>query len=217
MNISVLCSNEDHPVYPRLIDWERKQRSCHRVELVQSKKELSGGHILFLISCHEIIGKNVRSLYEHTLVIHASNLPQGRGWSPLVWQILEGKNEIVVTLLEAEDCIDSGRIWHQKKLCFEGHELAFEINQALFDAEIELMNFAIENMHSIEPRHQSSAQVTYYRKRKSEDSRIDPEKSIASQFDLLRVADAKRYPAFFDCRGHRYKISISKMEESGND
>jgi methionyl-tRNA formyltransferase len=53
---------------------------------------------------------------------------------------------------------------------------------------------------------------TYYRKRIPEDSRIDPCGSIAGQFDLLRVADPERYPAFFDFRGHRYEIRLIKSE-----
>jgi methionyl-tRNA formyltransferase len=212
MNISVLCSDKEHPVYQRLVHWCSSKESSHNVELVQRKKQLSGGKILFLISCHEIIGPDIRLKYDHSLVIHASDLPRGRGWSPLVWQVLEGKNEIVVSLLEAEEQVDTGRIWCQKKIYFEGHELADEMNQALFDAEIDLMNFAVDNKSTVEPVDQSEEQATYYRKRTPDDSKIDPDKNIVSQFDLLRVADPVRYPAFFDYRGHKYKISISKMD-----
>ena len=31
-----------------------------------------------------------------------------------------------------------------------------------------------------------------------------------AQFDLLRVVDTERYPAFFDCRGRRYIVKIEK-------
>ena len=75
---------------------------------------LAGGEILFLVSCNEIIGKDVRDRYMATLVIHASDLPKGRGWSPHIWQIIEGKKEIMVSLLEAEDAVDSGAIWAKK-------------------------------------------------------------------------------------------------------
>jgi methionyl-tRNA formyltransferase len=135
----------------------------------------------------------------------------------MIWQVLEGKNEIVVTLLQAEDKVDSGRIWCQKKLYFEGHELAEEMNEALFDTEIDLMNFAVENESTVKPFSQSNERATFYRKRTPNDSKIDPQKSISSQFDLLRVSDPERYPAFFEHRGHRYKISISKMDVKRNE
>ena len=173
--------------------------------------ELLGGDILFLISCHEIVGKDVRDLYKSTLVIHASDLPQGRGWSPHVWQIVEGKNQIPVTLLEAEDQVDSGAIWKQLLLSFEGHETCEEINQALFLAELELMDFAVSNLDKIVPRQQDQREPTYYRKRTPEDSKLDPDRSIAEQFDLIRVADVNRFPAFFDFRGHRYTLRITKV------
>jgi len=51
---------------------------------------------------------------------------------------------------------------------------------------------------------------SYYRRRTPDDSRLDPSRSIAEQFDLLRVADPQRFPAFFDLRGHRYVVRIEK-------
>lgn len=130
-------------------------------------------------------------------MIHASDLPRHRGWSPLVWQIVEGYQDIVVGLLEAEDSVDNGAIWHQISLHFAGHELVDEINDALFDEELRLMDFAVENFGTVRPRVQSNAgaHATYCRRRISEDSRIDP-RSIAEQFNLLRVADSLRYLTF---------------------
>jgi methionyl-tRNA formyltransferase len=91
------------------------------------------------------------------------------------------------------------------------------MNEALFDTEIDLMNFAVENESTVKPFSQSNERATFYRKRTPNDSKIDPQKSISSQFDLLRVSDPERYPAFFEHRGHRYKISISKMDVKRNE
>ena len=214
MKLSVLCSCRDHPIYPRLQDWCRQSAVSHVVELVNSSRELSGGDILFLIACHEIVGRDIREQYLASLVVHESDVPEGRGWSPHIWQILEGRKTIIITLLEAEDEVDSGAVWKQVELLFAGHELYDEINHALFDAVISLMTFAIGAIESIRPVPQRDAVPTYYRKRTPEDSRIDPDRSIAEQFDLLRVADPNRYPAFFDLRGHRYEIRLLKSGTS---
>jgi len=211
MKISVLCSDSGHPIFTRLLQWCAARRSDHTVELVQSSLQLSGGELLFLISCSEVIDADTRARYRASLVIHASELPQGRGWSPLVWQILAGCNEIPVTLLEAGDKVDSGAIWHQTRLHFSGHELVDEINAGLFDAELALMDFAIANLDTVQPRTQAG-EPSYYRKRTPEDSRLDVQRSIAEQFNLLRIADAERYPAFFDYLGHRYEITLRKVE-----
>jgi methionyl-tRNA formyltransferase len=39
------------------------------------------------------------------------------------------------------------------------------------------------------------------------------QKTIAEQFDLLRVVDNLRYPAFFDHRGKRYRLTIKKADD----
>lgn len=210
MRISILCSDPFHPVFPWLERWVASHRDAHDVQLSLGKDELVGGDILFLVSCHEVIRRDVRARYGATLVIHASDLPSGRGWSPHIWQVLEGKKEIPVTLLEAEDAVDSGAIWAQAKLHLEGHETFEEINAKLFDAELELLDFAVANYGAITPWQQDGREPTIYRKRTPEDSRIDPDQSLAEQFDLLRVADPRRFPAFLEFRGHRYLIHITK-------
>lgn len=210
MKVSVLCSSKSHPIYPHLQTWVKNLGAFHQVELVSNKAELTGGDILFLISCHEIIGQQDRQPYGASLVIHASDLPQGRGWSPHIWQILEGKNKITVSLIEAEDKVDTGAIWAQRHLELEGHELSDEINGKLFAVELDLMNYALEVVGSGSPVPQDDRPSSYYARRKPEDSRLDPNRSIAEQFDLLRVADPQRFPAFFELRGHRYLIRVEK-------
>lgn len=195
-----------------LKSWCDKYSSSHSVELVSKLAQLSGGDLLFLISCSQIVNDSTRRAYQKVLVIHASDLPHGRGWSPLVWQIIEGKNEIAVSLLEAEDPVDSGALWGQRLLKFDGTELYDEINSALFAAEIELMDFAVEEFDSAVPIPQAESGATWYRRRNPEDSSLDPDKTLAEQFDLLRVADPERYPTFFDFRGVRYEIAIRKQE-----
>jgi len=213
MKVSILISDISHPIYPKLRDWVSEKKQKHDISLLSKRDELSGGDILFLISCHEIINSSIRKKYQSTLVVHASDLPEGRGWSPHVWQILEGKNEITVSLLEAEDSVDSGAIWAKKKFFLDGSELADEINQKLFDTELQLLDFAIENFTKVTPLIQSGDKVTYYPKRVPKDSKLDPEKTLAEQFDILRIADNERYPAFFTYRGCNYSISLKKIDE----
>jgi methionyl-tRNA formyltransferase len=210
LKITILCSDVHHPVFPCLQAWAERNRADHAVDLVRAKDALAGGDIFFLISCHELIGPDLRARYRATLVIHASDLPLGRGWSPHIWQVLEKKQDIKVTLLEAADAVDSGAIWTQTAFGLEGHETFAEINAKLFEAELRLMDYAVSHLETVQPRPQDDREPTRYRKRTPEDSRIDPHRSIADQFDLLRVADPRRFPAFFELLGHRYFIHITK-------
>jgi|SRR6185369_10819548 len=211
MRISVLCSDSNHPVYAKLAEWVASRNGDHLTELVNISTSLSGGDILFLISCHEIIGREIRDRYGATLVVHASDLPNGRGWSPHIWQILAGENRIVVTLLEAADIPDTGDTWAQEIVLFAGHELCDEIYSKLFAAELRLMDWAVEHYGDVQPQPQPVGMATYFRKRTPADSRLHPEMSLAEQFNLLRVADSARFPAFFDFRGYRYYVTVTKQ------
>ncbi len=213
MLISLLCSDEQHPVNEYLKRWISVQQGVHQVELVRRKSELSGGDILFLISCSEIVGQTDRSSYRVALVLHASDLPRGRGWSPHIWQLIEGADEIILSLLEAEDKVDSGRIWKKHKFSVPKHALWDEINARLFEAEIELIDFAVSKFEHVLPTPQDpTIEPSYYPARIPADSQIDASQSISSQFDRIRVCDPNRFPAFFELRGKKYKLILEKID-----
>ncbi len=213
MRISVVCTDRRHPVFAELERWCARHAGAHDVVLSDTFDGLPGGDLLFLISCSRIVTPTLRARYRHSLVVHASDLPEGRGWSPLIWQILEGRRDIAVTLLEAQDPVDSGAIWAKRWLHFAGHELCDEINAALFAAEVELMDYALVHCADIVPQAQDETRASWYHRRSPEDSRLDPQRPLAEQFDLLRVADPERYPAFFEWRGQCYEISIRKTRD----
>lgn len=214
MKISLLCSDLRHPINVYLEAWMKDNHRQHKIELVRQKQQLSGGDILFLLSCTEIISSHERSAYSRCLVLHASDLPKGRGWSPHIWSLLEGEEELTVTLLEAADKIDSGSIWHKLKFQVPKHALWDEINEQLFKKQLQLIDFAIDNFNEVSPKPQDPRlEPSYYRKRTPADSAIDPYKSIASQFDKLRVCDPKRFPAYIELHGRRYKIILEKADD----
>ncbi len=76
------------------------------------------------------------------------------------------------------------------------------------------MTEAVQRFSEITPVKQEGAPGPYLRRRTPEDSRLDVHKSIAEQFDLLRVVDNQRFPAFIDYRGNRYVIKIEKVDNA---
>ncbi len=213
MKISILCTDPNHPVVNSLQSWATQMAlKGHSALLVFDKNDLVGGDILFLVSCSQLIKEKERNKFKATLVLHASDLPQGRGWSPYVWSILNGANQITVSLLEASEPVDSGAIWLKTIFTLDGHELLSEINAKLFAAELLLMTQAVEQFETIKPIQQAGDPGPYMPKRVPADSQLDPNKTIAEQFNLLRVVDSQRYPAYFNFRGKRYLIKIEKTE-----
>lgn len=208
-SIEVICSDPAHPVLVPLRRWCER----HGARLVSSTQELSGADFLFLVSCQSLLPASLRARYRYCLVLHASALPQGRGMSPHIWQVLQGATQITVSLLDAADPVDSGAIWQQGRFELDGTELYDEINAKLFDCELHLMDWALAHCDSSAPSTQQG-EPSYYRRRGRDDSRIDPSLSIAEQFNQLRVADAERYPAFFELHGQRYEIVLKKAEKT---
>ena len=214
MKITLLCSEPNHPVNAYLKPWMSSQQGVHDVELAQRKSQLSGGDLLFLISCSEIIKEADRKKYLSTLVLHASDLPKGRGWSPHIREIVDGADHITLSLLEAEDKVDSGRIWAKQQIPVPKDALWDEINHLLFTAEVALIDLAVKQFGQLTPVLQSNlGQATYYPKRTPQDSQLNPNKTIAEQFNLIRVCDPNRFPAFFEIHGKKYKLTLEKLDD----
>jgi methionyl-tRNA formyltransferase len=214
MKISIFCNAPNHPVYEKLKTWVQEKKEHHEVSIIHQKSELVGGDILFLVSCTEVIGLVDRQKYRSCLVLHASDLPRGRGWSPAIWEILDGANAVTVSLIEADDIVDSGKVWKKLSASIPKDALWDEINEIIFSFELELMSFAIETYNQIIPQDQAvDVEPTYYGRRYPRDSELSTSLSISAQFNLMRICDPIRYPAFFEMHGQKYKLILEKMND----
>jgi methionyl-tRNA formyltransferase len=181
----------------------------HRVLWVHDSSDLTPGDFCFYLGCGKIVPDGIRSRYRHNLVVHESDLPKGKGWSPLTWQILKGANRIPVTLLEAAAKVDSGVIYAQEWIELKGDELINEMRDAQAKATFKLCLYFVESYPQIlgQAREQAGEE-SFYPRRCREDSELDPTQTIATQFPLFRVADNHRYPLFFYMLGQRYVLQI---------
>lgn len=172
------------------------------------------GAVAFYLSCHRVVPATILARHHRNLIAHASDLPRGRGMSPLTWQILEGQNRIPVCLFEAVEAVDAGPVIYREQLRLEGHELIDEMRAALGSLIVGLCRRYLTEDEP--PRGEpQTGEPSYWPRRGPEASALDPEASLAAQFELLRVVDNERYPAFFEWRGHRYYLRIDKAGSGG--
>lgn len=212
--ISFIISSENHPINSYVNTWAKINSSLFNIEIIRNSKDALGGDMCFLISCNEIVSPSILKKYKYSLVIHASNLPIGRGWSPHIWTILNNENEITISLLEASENVDTGNIWKKMKLKIERHLLNDEVMKIINKAHIDLINYAVNNSTNVIPELQdTSVKPTYFKKRTPSDSEISIDKSIKEQFNLIRICDPQRFPAFFEIHGCKYKLIIEKYED----
>ncbi len=212
MKIDILCTDPNHPVHGWIEKWFENNQLIHDIKRLNDKGQLRGGDVLFLVSCGQVIAADLRALYSNVMVLHASDLPKGRGWNPHIWAILDGAKTITVTLLEAEDSIDTGAIWAQKEFSVQRSALFDEVNEALFEAELSLMSEGIELIQSgFQPKPQRDESATYYPKRTPANSEVDPTVPLVELFNEIRIADPERYPAFFRAFGETYTVELKKV------
>lgn len=208
LKIQILIDDEKswlHKYIPNLLSTLKQNN--YSAKLCTSEEQVGKGDILFLLGCTKIY-KNY-SLNKHNLVIHESALPVGKGWSPLTWQILEGKNIIPITLFEASNKVDSGDIYFQEFIQLNGTELFDEIKQQQFAITLKLILTFLKNYPDIKAKPQVG-KSSYYEKRTSKDSELNINKTISEQFNLLRVVDNENYPAFFIKDGIKYILKIKR-------
>ncbi len=213
MRIVLFCDSSGHPVVSYMKCWLEeyilRRNIDFDIEIVTNAKCIGSGSILFLISCNQFISSEYRGKFTNVLVLHASDLPDGRGWNPHVWQFLEGKKHITVSLLEADEHIDSGDVW--KKTSFEIYnvDLVEDINTKLFNSEFYLIEWAIENFETVVPINQVG-KSSYYNKRTPEDSELNIDLPLKKLLPILRISDPDRYPAYFILEGVKFFLNISK-------
>ncbi len=179
---------------------------------VHEFNNITQGDICFLLGCSKIMYKKYMPFNKINLVVHESAVPEGRGWSPLTWQILEGKNIIPISLLEVNNKVDSGNVYIQKKMYFEGNELVGELRSKQADYTIQLCKEFMEKYPDILSEGiRQRGSTSYYTRRTPKDSELDVNKSIIDNFNLLRVVDNNNYPAYFKHKNTQYKLFIEKL------
>lgn len=212
MNITLVVDNFDSWLVPFVKKLQGRLSTEHKVNYATDLTQIRKGDLAFFLACQKIVPPKILKLNKNNLVVHESDLPKGRGWSPMTWKILEGKNEIVITLFEAEERVDSGQIYLQDRIKFEGHELIGELRRKQGEMTIKLVIDFIDSYPKVVGKVQDGMS-TYYPRRRPADSELDVNKRIKDQFNLLRVVDNRRYPAYFSYLGHEYVVKIFKRKE----
>ena len=131
-----------------------------------------------------------------TLIIHESNLPKGKGFSPIQWQILNGKNVITFSLIDLNKNIDSGDIYDQIKLKLNGQELFDEIRNKQAITTFKLITNFVDK-YPLNTKRKQKGRSTYYRKRTQKDGKLNINRTINNQFNLLRIGDNDKWPSYF--------------------
>lgn len=217
--ITILVDTPDSWILPWAESLRKILSPFHDVSLCLVKEEIPEGDMAFLLGCTKLLPPRFLGRNRMNLVVHESDLPRGRGWSPVAWQVIEGADRIPVVLFEAVENLDSGPIYLRSGIELDGTELLPEIREIQGKKTVELVLTFLEKWPDLEPVEQVG-KPTFFPRRTVNQDRVDINRTIAENFDHLRIVDNERYPAWFEYRGREYEIRIypkssSLREESG--
>ena len=143
------------------------------------------------------------------ICFHETDLPFGRGGSPIQNLIIRGHNKTLISAIKMTNKIDSGPVYIKEKLSLDG--LAEEVFIRISKTVSKMILTIISN--NIIPKKQVGDN-TYFKRRTPSESRITENLSkLEDIFDHIRMLDAETYPkAFIEVNGFRYELSRSSMK-----
>lgn len=173
---------------------EKHELSLEYIEKIQPQ-------YIFFLHWSYIIPESITSGYT-CICFHMTDVPYGRGGSPLQNLIAEGNTETKVTALKMTKKLDAGPVYFKEHLCLAGSAEEIFMRAGQLCARM-IKRFVLEDPAPVE---QSGTPVCFPR-RTPEQSEIQTPTNLDKVYDMIRMLDAEGYPrAFIEKDGFRYEF-----------
>lgn len=161
---------------------------------------------VFFLHWSEKVPKEIFEKYE-SVCLHMTDVPYGRGGSPLQNLIVRGHRHTKLTALRMVEDFDAGPVYLKEDLCLEGNAEEVYIRASYMSAK--MIRHIIEEKPV--PEQQAGEEVVFKR-RKPHESRIPKLSNLQALHDHIRMLDAEEYPrAFLEYTGFRYEFSRAAL------
>jgi methionyl-tRNA formyltransferase len=138
---------------------------------------------------------------------HMTDVPYGRGGSPLQNLIVRGHRDTKLTALRMTRDFDAGPVYLKRDLSLEGGAEEIYLRAAALSADM-IKQIVQDEM---QPSPQTGEPVNFTR-RKPEESQITELDSLERLHDFIRMLDAEGYPrACLSHAGYRFEFSRSAL------
>ncbi|MBW8308965.1 MAG: hypothetical protein K0M45_04925 [Candidatus Paracaedibacteraceae bacterium] len=139
---------------------------------------------------------------------HSSDVPYGRGGSPIQNLIIRGHTETKISALKMVGEVDAGPVYMKAPLSLHGNAQEIFENSAkvIADMMIEISKNNPEPIPQI-------GEATVFKRRKNTDNTIATDKDLTYVYNQIRMLDAESYPkAFIDHGNLHLEFTDSKLE-----
>jgi methionyl-tRNA formyltransferase len=138
---------------------------------------------------------------------HMTDVPYGRGGSPLQNLILRGHRGTKLTALRMTGEFDAGPVYFKEILSLAGNAEEIYLRAARMSAA--MIKRLVNERPMAVPQNGEAVNFT---RRKPEESRIGKQDSLEELHDFIRMLDAEGYPrAFVEHAGFRWEFSRSAL------
>ena len=145
------------------------------------------------------------------IVFHMTDLPYGRGGSPLQNLIVRGHKDTKISALKVVENLDAGPIYLKKNLNLDG--TADAIFKRASGVIKEMIIEIIEN--DLKPVPQVGSPVIFKRRTPAE-SNLENVRSIKEAYDHIRMLDGEGYPpAFAETEYLQFEFTNAVISENG--
>lgn len=160
---------------------------------------------IFFLHWSWLVPESIWSTTE-CVCFHMTDVPYGRGGSPLQNLILRGHKKTKLTALKMVKELDAGPVYGQRELMLSG--TAEEIYKRAGELSVELIKWLVKD--SPKPTPQQGNPVVFERRR-PEQSELELTQSNEALYDFIRMLDAPGYPkAFIKQSGARMEFSNAR-------
>lgn len=163
---------------------------------------------IFFLHWNWLVPKDVWEKYE-CVCFHMTDVPYGRGGSPLQNLILAGHSETKLTALRMVEELDAGPVYAKCPLSLAGS--AQEIYMRAGKSSFEIIRWMAKTEPEPFPQ---QGDVTRFKRRKPAQSRIPESGGTRSIYDFIRMLDAEGYPsAFIEYGNMRFHFTDAKLKD----
>lgn len=176
-------------------------------ELEEVVADLTEIRYIFFLHWSDIVPDEITENYE-CVCFHMTDVPYGRGGSPLQNLIAEGHRFTKLTALRMTNELDAGPVYLKRDLSLEGGS-AEEIYMRAGELSSTMVLDIIAGDPVPEPQ---QGDVKTFKRRTPKQSSLPVELSLKEVHDFIRMLDAEGYPqAFLEVGGLRLEFSRSSL------
>lgn len=196
-------------IKPFLLKYNFNLKNKFIISFSSNYKKVNKQDLVFIMNYTKILPESFLKKNKECFIAHESKLPKYAGFAPVANQVLDNKKVIYISIIKAEKKVDTGDIYLTSEFKLSGNELSDELRKKQAVAKLRLIKNFLKKFPYLNPRHQTG--VGSFKKRRTYNSnKININKSLKSQFNILRIADNEKYPAYFIYKNCRYILKIYK-------